>query len=70
MKSMAVPAAVLLLLSSPAAGQTGQWRTLVAGTSLDAWRCYKSDAPPQKWVVRDGVMTKDGRASVFLHYDH
>jgi hypothetical protein len=51
------------LSSAQAAGKPGPWRTLFDGKSMDAWRTYKSEAPPQKWQIKDGLLTKDGNAS-------
>ena len=33
---------------------------LFDGTSLSAWRGYKSDAVPAGWQIADGTLTKDG----------
>ena len=57
--------ATLLAQSS----RTGAWRSLFDGTSLDAWRTYKSTAPPQKWEIKDGLLTKDGNASDLISKD-
>jgi hypothetical protein len=48
---------------TPAAQKAGPWKSLFDGKSLDAWRTYKSEAPPEKWQIKDGVLTKDGNAS-------
>lgn len=37
----------------------GQWRVLFDGTSLDAWRGYKSDSTPAGWRIVDGTLAKD-----------
>jgi hypothetical protein len=34
------------------------WRSLFDGTSMSAWRGYKSDAVPAGWRVEDGTITK------------
>ncbi len=34
--------------------------TLFDGSSLSAWRGYKSDAIPAGWRIADGALTKDG----------
>ena len=45
----------------PSASQSGgAWRPLLVGTSLDAWRGFKSDAAPSGWRVADGTLSKDG----------
>jgi hypothetical protein len=49
------------LTAAPAA-QAGPWKSLFDG-NLNAWRTFKSDAPPEKWEIKDGVLTKDGNAS-------
>ena len=35
------------------------WKVLFDGTSLDAWRGYKSDAVPDGWRIENGTLTKD-----------
>ena len=39
-----------------------EWRLLFDGTSLNAWRGYKSDAVPPGWRVVDGTLSKDARS--------
>src|SRR5262245_16359408 len=52
------------------ASKAGAWRTLFDGKSLDAWRTYRSEAPPEKWEIRPGgVMFKDGNASDLVSKD-
>jgi 3-keto-disaccharide hydrolase len=36
-----------------------RWKVLFDGTSLDAWRGYKSDAVPDGWRIENGTLTKD-----------
>ena len=36
-----------------------RWKVLFDGTSLDAWRGYKSDAVPDGWRIEKGTLTKD-----------
>jgi sugar phosphate isomerase/epimerase len=40
--------------------QSRGWQMLFDGTSMQAWRGYKSDALPAGWGVADGVLSKDG----------
>jgi len=35
------------------------WRPLFDGKTLNGWRGYKSDAPPDGWHVADGTITKE-----------
>jgi hypothetical protein len=35
------------------------WRRLFDGTSLNAWRGYKSDTVPAGWKIVDGTLAKD-----------
>src|SRR5439155_23958318 len=35
------------------------WRALFDGTSLDAWRGYKSDRVPTGWRIADRTLAKD-----------
>jgi hypothetical protein len=39
--------------------KTSEWKTLFDGTSLDAWRGYKSDKVPDGWKIVDGTLFKD-----------
>jgi 3-keto-disaccharide hydrolase len=48
----------LALLASPSHAQP-KWRALFDGTSLDAWRGYKTDAIPPGWRIVDGTLAKD-----------
>ena len=47
-----------LALAHPRAQSPGPWRVLFDGTSLDAWRGYRSETVPEGWVVQDGALTK------------
>src|SRR5262249_61266012 len=38
---------------------TTAWRVLFDGTSLDAWRGYKTDKVPSGWHIADGSLVKD-----------
>jgi Domain of Unknown Function (DUF1080) len=81
MKAFVLPAAalagmlgLLAAIPSPAraagAAQTaGAWRPLFDGTSMDAWRRYKSSAPIQGWTIQDGMVSKDGNASDLVSKD-
>jgi 3-keto-disaccharide hydrolase len=59
----AAPAAKAPAQKARTTAAAGAWRSLFDGKSLDAWRTYKSEAPPEKWVIADGVLSKDGNAS-------
>jgi hypothetical protein len=48
----------LAVLASPSHAQP-KWRALFDGTSLDAWRGYKTDASPPGWRIVDGTLAKD-----------
>ena len=41
------------------ASQGSAWRVLFDGTSLDAWRGYKSDVVPAAWHIAGGTLAKD-----------
>ncbi|HEX6464389.1 MAG TPA: DUF1080 domain-containing protein, partial [Vicinamibacterales bacterium] len=72
MKSIVTPPALvlaLLALTSATLPAQGQWRSLFDGKSMDAWRTYKSDAPPKKWEIKDGMLTKEGNASDLISKD-
>ena len=36
-----------------------QWKVLFDGTSLDAWRGYKSETVPDGWRIENGTLAKD-----------
>lgn len=79
MKSIVTAASVGILAlalnwtaEAPLAAQTGRagpWRSLFDGKSLDQWRRYKSNEPPQKWQIKDDTLTKDGNASDLISKD-
>ena len=45
------------------------WHVLFDGTSLDAWRGYKSDKVPRGWKIADRTLTKDGRVEDIVSRD-
>jgi hypothetical protein len=47
----------------------GGWRALFDGTSMAAWRGYKSDELPAGWSVADGMLTKDGAVPDIISRD-
>ncbi len=47
---------VAAALSSP---QQPAWRVLFDGTSLDAWRGYKTDKAPSGWHIAGGALVKE-----------
>ena len=42
----------------PTSGKPGPWKPLFDGTSLDAWRGYKSPTVPEGWKIVDGTLAK------------
>ena len=44
-------------------------RVLFDGTSLDAWRGYKSDKVPGGWKIADAALTKDGSVGDIVSKD-
>ena len=54
---------VLIVTGSALFGQAQEskntWRVLFDGTSLDAWRGYKTDEVPSVWRLADGSLMKD-----------
>jgi hypothetical protein len=53
----------LAATASPHAQSKSDWKVLFDGTSLDAWRGYKTDAVPKGWVVENGTLTKHDRVA-------
>src|SRR5437899_2944425 len=55
--------AVLIVIGGTVFGEAQQsktvWRVLFDGTSLDAWRGYKTDKVPAGWRMADGSIVKD-----------
>ena len=55
--------AVLIVIGATLFGEAQQsktvWRVLFDGTSLDAWRGYKTDKVPAGWRIVDGSIVKD-----------
>lgn len=68
---LAAASAALVLLASgvPRAQSAPAPRALFDGTSLSAWRGYKSDAVPAGWRVADGTLVKDGRVGDLISRD-
>jgi hypothetical protein len=46
-----------------------QWRVLFDGSSLTAWKGYKTDAVPAGWKIDNGTLTKDGRVDDIVSRD-
>jgi len=44
--------------AAPVEAENATWIVLFDGTSLDAWRGYKSDTVPAGWEIRDGALTR------------
>jgi len=51
------------------AQSAAKWRVLFDGTSLDAWRGYKSDKVPVGWKIVDRTLAKDGRVEDIVSKD-
>src|SRR5947208_3054715 len=55
--------AVLIVIGATLFGEAQQsktvWRVLFDGTSLDAWRGYKTGKVPAGWRIADGSIVKD-----------
>src|SRR5262252_2712386 len=65
--------AVLIVTGITLLGQAQQskttWRVLFDGTSLDAWRGYKTDKVPSGWHIADGSLAKDGSVGDIVSKD-
>ena len=57
--AVALASAVTLAANPQSATRTPQWKVLFDGTSLDAWRGYKSDTVPDGWRIENRTLTKD-----------
>jgi 3-keto-disaccharide hydrolase len=55
--------------ASPQSAKAPSWRVLFDGTSLDAWRGYKSDKVPPGWKIVDRTLAKDGRVEDIVSKD-
>ena len=51
------------------AQSAAKWRVLFDGTSLDAWRGYKSEKVPPGWTIVDRTLAKDGRVEDIVSKD-
>jgi hypothetical protein len=58
-----------MMVPQPTAQSAAKWRVLFDGTSLDAWRGYKSDKVPPGWKIVDRTLTKDGRVEDIVSKD-
>lgn len=64
---------LVLILAPQSGGNPGPWKSLFDGTSMDAWRIFKSERAPRQcepadaskncWLVKDGMLWKDGNAN-------
>ncbi len=68
-RSLLVIGALGLMAATPAAQQASKWRALFDGTSLDAWRGYKSDKVPAGWAIAGGTLAKDGHVGDLMTKD-
>ena len=46
-----------------------EWRVLFDGTSLDAWRGYRTDKVPSGWRITDGLLVKDASVGDIVSKD-
>jgi hypothetical protein len=51
------------------ATSSGAWKVLFDGTSLEAWRGYKSDKVPPGWKIADRTLAKDARVEDIVSKD-
>ena len=65
--------AVLIVIGITLFGEGQQsktmWRVLFDGTSLDAWRGYRTDKVPSGWTIADGLLAKDGSVGDIVSKD-
>jgi hypothetical protein len=65
--------AVLIVVGMTLFGEAQQskttWRVLFDGTSLDAWRGYRTDKVPSGWSIADGLRAKDGSVGDIVSKD-
>src|SRR5215472_6741843 len=64
---------VLIVIGITVVGEAQQskttWRMLFDGTSLDAWRGYKTDKVPPGWRIADGSLVKDSAVGDIVSKD-
>ena len=64
---------VLILIGITLVGEAQQskttWRVLFDGTSLDAWRGYRTDKVPAGWRIADGSLVKDSAVGDIVSKD-
>ncbi len=61
--------ALTTIVPQSMAQSAAKWRVLFDGTSLDAWRGYKSDKVPVGWKIVDRTLAKDGRVEDIVSKD-
>jgi hypothetical protein len=49
--------------------RTTGWTVLFDGKSLEGWRGFKSEAPPDGWKVMDGVLVREARGGDLMTVD-
>jgi len=73
MRSFYAAMAGLIIIGATTFGQayqsTRQWRVVFGGTSLDAWRGYKSDKVPSGWRIANGSLVKDASVGDIITKD-
>src|SRR2546425_3677390 len=61
--------ALTTIVPQSMAQSAAKWRVLFDGTSLDAWRGYKSEKVPPGWTIVDRTLAKDGRVEDIVSKD-
>jgi hypothetical protein len=67
--AMAATTLATQVSAQPPKPAAGAWKPLFDGTSLSAWRGYKSDAVPSGWKIVDGTLAKDTRVADIVSKD-
>ena len=61
--------AAALFTSAQTRPQSSQWRVLFDGSSLDAWRGFKTDKVPAGWRIAGGELVKDAPVADIVSKD-
>jgi hypothetical protein len=60
---------VVIAATTLACAVNPQWHALFDGTSLNAWRGYKTQSVPEGWKIVDQTLTKDARVGDLMTRD-
>jgi hypothetical protein len=61
LQAAAGPLAIIFLAMTAGHAEQAGWKVLFDGTSLDAWKGFKTDKPGEGWKIVDGTLHRAGQ---------